>query len=458
VQNNDDSGPGSLRNVVFNAGTGDVVVFKPGFADHPLFNSGMEIPITVNLTIRGNGVGTTTVDANGFGRIFSVYASNSLTLEDLTVTQGQAPSGNFNGGGVGLGGSGEDGGAIIAATGSTLSLTRVAIKDSRAGGAGDGTNTGGLGGDGGAIYSAGATTITDSTISGNEAGKGGHGGIDGRSGGLGGGVFVASPGNLTLVRSTLTDNDAGGGGTGGATGTGGDGGGGGAVFAQGGSFNSENSTVFNNRSGTGATGGGGGPVGDGEDGHGGGINDSSSSPGTLINTTLTDNSSGAETGGGLFGGGPAAITVRNSIIADNLGAPGDENCDGMISDGANNIEFPFGGGCPNSFGTGNPQLAASLAGNGGPTQTLAPGAGSAALDAVPTGACTNIVSGPLSTDQRGLPRPSGTSCDIGAFEVQVPAAPPAASPPAATKKKCKKGHKRKKVHGKIKCVKKKRKR
>lgn len=56
--------------------------------------------------------------------------------------------------------------------------------------------------------------------------------------------------------------------------------------------------------------------------------------------------------------------------------------------------------------------------NGGPTKTQALGAGSAAIDA---GA------GCAATDQRGLARPSGPACDIGAYEVTPPAVTAAAA-------------------------------
>ena len=50
--------------------------------------------------------------------------------------------------------------------------------------------------------------------------------------------------------------------------------------------------------------------------------------------------------------------------------------------------------------------------NGGPTMTHALGAGSVAIDVIPADACE------VDEDQRGEPRPGGTMCDVGAFEVQ----------------------------------------
>jgi hypothetical protein len=50
-----------------------------------------------------------------------------------------------------------------------------------------------------------------------------------------------------------------------------------------------------------------------------------------------------------------------------------------------------------------------LADNGGPTLTHALLAGSAAIDAANTTVCP-------ATDQRGVARPQGAGCDVGAFE------------------------------------------
>ena len=62
--------------------------------------------------------------------------------------------------------------------------------------------------------------------------------------------------------------------------------------------------------------------------------------------------------------------------------------------------------------------------NGGPTKTHAIGAGSAAIDAADDTAKDPGADGvfgtgddvPLTTDQRGYPRPVGAHLDIGAFE------------------------------------------
>jgi hypothetical protein len=66
-----------------------------------------------------------------------------------------------------------------------------------------------------------------------------------------------------------------------------------------------------------------------------------------------------------------------------------------------------------------------LQNNGGPTQTIALLPTSPAVNAIPARYCTAIDGvTPIATDQRGLPRPQGPACDIGAYEylaITVPA-------------------------------------
>jgi hypothetical protein len=68
-----------------------------------------------------------------------------------------------------------------------------------------------------------------------------------------------------------------------------------------------------------------------------------------------------------------------------------------------------------SYGTGAANFG-PLAYNGGPTQTHALLSGSAAVDAGNLGGCTDNVGALLTRDQRGVKRPYGPRCDLGAFE------------------------------------------
>jgi hypothetical protein len=87
------------------------------------------------------------------------------------------------------------------------------------------------------------------------------------------------------------------------------------------------------------------------------------------------------------------------------------NCDGAVTDRGHNLEFPASG-CPGKVA--NPRLG-PLQDNGGPAPTIALGSGSAALDAIPVN-----VSGCTNTDERGVRRPQGRACDIGAYEREAP--------------------------------------
>jgi hypothetical protein len=141
---------------------------------------------------------------------------------------------------------------------------------------------------------------------------------------------------------------------------------------------------------------------------------------TLINSTLTRNTThqGADlqTDGGT-------LTIRSSLIAGDCSADPSGSPD--VASVGHNIESP-GDTCGFDQSTDQVNVTAEqlalgpLQDNGGPTETHALGAGSMAIDAIPEGDCVDADGQPLTTDQRGEPRPEtgGTMCDVGAFEVQ----------------------------------------
>jgi hypothetical protein len=69
----------------------------------------------------------------------------------------------------------------------------------------------------------------------------------------------------------------------------------------------------------------------------------------------------------------------------------------------------------NPGGIHDPQLATTLAANGGSGLTLMPQPGSPLIDPAPGGSCNGA-----TIDQRGFARPQGALCDIGAVEVRGP--------------------------------------
>jgi CSLREA domain-containing protein len=131
--------------------------------------------------------------------------------------------------------------------------------------------------------------------------------------------------------------------------------------------------------------------------------------------TVTGNQA-ATTGGVRAPGTVAELHVRGSIIAGNSANLGGDDCGGTVLSAGYNL-FAADGGCETvaTDRTGDPMLGA-LADNGGPTRTHALDATSPAVDAVPGGECVDVTGGPVTQDQRGVPRPQGTACDIGAFE------------------------------------------
>jgi hypothetical protein len=130
------------------------------------------------------------------------------------------------------------------------------------------------------------------------------------------------------------------------------------------------------------------------------MNASSGTTGTVL--------AGTPAAPAAFGGILAALgaVVANTIVSGNAST----QCGGA-TDGGHNISFPDSG-CPGE--NADPKLG-SLADNGGPTRTHALMAGSPALGGIPAAGA-----GCTATDQRGIARPQGSACDIGAYEQAPP--------------------------------------
>jgi hypothetical protein len=427
-------------------------------------------PTVTNLTIIGAAESSTTIDAGQLSnRVFQISNGATVTLRNLTIANASAPGGSSGSAGS-AGQPGSNGGAIL--NQGTLSGIDAAITNSHAGNGGaggaaasaSGGGDGGAGGAGGAIYNTGSVTLNGATIGNNTAGDGGAGGAgaqaaagtnggNGGAAGTGGGIENAG-GTLTVTSSTIRGNTAGngaGGGNGGSGtttnggngGNGGVAGAGGGIWTDGGSLSVTNVTLASNAAGGGGAGGGGGPGtttgGDGGNGgaggNGGGVGASAPSSAGLLQVTGAGNSAGAGGAAGGAGTGPTAgtagtagaagstggvfdqgssITLRNSLLALNGGG----NCSGTVLDGGFNLGFGDSS-CPATFSSGDPNLG-PLQNNGGPAPTISLQTGSAAINQIPASGANCP-----ATDERGVPRPSGSSsskCDIGAYEVTGPVA------------------------------------
>lgn len=375
-----------------------------------------------------------------------ILVSGILEMNDVLVT-GNLVVGGTDSSSNGNPGDAAQGGGIEFAPGAPAgsSIVNSAITDNSAtGGNGGNSVAAGAGagalGRGGAInYEAsGPLELDNTTLSGNSA-IGGNGGTKsggtGGGGGRGWGGAISDYGGLTAKGDTFSANTASGGTSGGSGAVGGTSSGG-AIQSQEYPETIVNSTFFDNRS------VGGSAVGNGTAGTGlGGGLEINGSTATLSLASDTFDSNQADQAANLYvyvGGNnpPYPFTIHDTILAG--GSPHSCQIKSPPASESNNLEDDAAGSC--AFTAANhdlvgasPELQGALSSNGGPTQTLAPAPGSPVLGA--GGSCPDPTSAPpnqpLTTDQRGEPRPN--PCDIGAFQSQAPRnlTPPAVSGRAA---------------------------
>jgi len=388
VTNNHDSGPGSLRAMIASANSGDTITFMPGLASPIILTSG-QLSIVYNLTISGPGASVLAISGGNASRVFAISPGITAAISGLTIRDGYSGNlggGIYNGFGASLtvtnstlsGNHAENGGGISNQFGASLTLTNSTLSGNSA--AGDISNGGG-----GGILNSGPLTVTNSTLSGNSATSSG-GGIDNYD-------------SLTVINSTLSGNTV-------------PGGSGGGIANEAQSMTVINSTLFGNVA-----------------AYGGAIYNLGGI--TVTNSTLSGNSAnGSEAlftsgGGGIANGGIA--TLKNTLLAGN---PVGGNCvdpfNSVFSAGHN---LSDDASCASALAQVGDRTSApagfdgSLMDNGGPTQTIALLPTSNAVDAIPVSPinyCTlanDITVAPVGTDQRGVSRPQGSACDIGAYEL-----------------------------------------
>ncbi len=352
-----------------------------------LTSTGPTLCLSKDIALVGAGVAETILDANepagltsAAHPVFIVNWGTVTSMEGLTVTKGNWTAGAvflLTGGGIWNGG--------------TLTLTDVAVTDNYGRIGGGIMNRGTLtlqrvqlarntGTEGGGVYNyeGGAVTASDTEASFNNVSNIG-------------GAFNNANGTMTIVNSTLHDNDArNGGGLGAGTFT---------------TTTLINTTISGNRA-----------------FDGGGIQSSGTL--TLRSCTVTANTAqwasdpGRGSGGGISAG---ATTVSNSILAGNFDVDGKPDCNASLnSEGHNLIENTTGcaiSGPQTGDLTGVSAQLGALAVNGGPAPTHVPEPDSPAIDGGDPAAPGSGAPACPAADQRGLLRPTGVSCDIGAVEV-----------------------------------------
>jgi hypothetical protein len=469
---------GSLRYAITNAVDNDTIMFG---VTGTINLTGALPGLAHSISIEGPGADQLTVrrDIGGYYRIFTVGFGSMVSIDGLTISNGEVygdyGGGIYNGGTLTVsnstlsGNTSDYGGGIfnhgtLTVTGSTLSGNFASGYDFDNGGGGiynyegmltvsNSTLSGNSATDGGGgIYNSyGTLTVSNSTLSGNSADHGGgisnyagmltvsNSTLSGNSASEGGGISNYY-GTLTVSNSTLSGNSA-------------PNGRGGGISNYSGTLTVSNSTLSGN-SAAGVNDGGGGIYNFGTltvsnstlSGNstagvfckGGGIN--SSGPATLTNVTVTSNRATSSVGGGLYVYAGAPVLLHNTLIAGNFrGATGTTRDDvhgalnlsgdyNLIGDGTGMTGLSNGvnGDLVGSAAAPIDPLLGPLQDNGGPTQTMALRAGSPALNA---GNPSQLG----TPDQRGVVRAGGVNigayqASASAFVLTVPASVAAGTP------------------------------
>ena len=352
--------------------------------------------IVINNGVILDGEGKLTVDGNDDHRVLSVVSGITAELVGMTI------SGGYDSGGGGILNEG-----TLTITNSIVESNREADRPQTVGG-------------GGGIFNSGTLAVVNSVVRDNRAFSFEGSGIystgtmmlntSGVSGNSGFESSVYSIGTLTLIDSYVSDNGA-------ADDD--------AIKASG-TLTLINSAVVNNDVYVGVTASGTMTV----------INSTVDGgrnqwPAiahrdgtlTLINSTIgLFNPNSAN----LFGTiNSSKMVVSNSLVlGSNVSDIGGPTCSiGSVTSRGGNIESPTNdcGLTPPTDLVGVTASALNLgplADHGGPTMTYSLLIPSVAIDRVPVPMCVDPDGNPLTTDQRGQPRPAGLACDAGAFEVQ----------------------------------------
>lgn len=151
-------------------------------------------------------------------------------------------------------------------------------------------------------------------------------------------------------------------------------------------------------------------------GNGGALAVANGAPLTIASATFAGNHAGFN-GGAIAG---KTITLRNTLFANNTtdwSIKIMQHCTDALTDAGGNMQYPNRNpnqsyfnetNCTASLTVADPRLAA-LADNGGPARTHALPPDSPAVDA-------GVAAGCPAADARGVARPQGPRCDIGAYE------------------------------------------
>lgn len=378
VSSTADSGPGSLREALARASSGDTIRFAPSiWGDTILLNS--ELVVCGDIVLMGPGRDQLAISGQNQTRIVRTIHRHTVEIRGLSLLHGSTPPGEDGGAVlnrshltlrdcyVGFCFADDDGGALSNEDSATVLLDSCHFEQNI------------CGDDGGALRNpsgAGTMTIQACFLEDNQSPSNGG--------------ALSNGGTATIRASTFYRNSAGSNG--------------GAIRSFGGIVDVENSTFYGNLAGN----------------RGGCI--STTADMDLRYCTLVENTA-ASLGGGIRLLGGSTVLLQNSLVAYNQGSAEHDvslSSGGFASAGTNLIRDTTGSGWAPATGdllgsTAMPfePLLDSLGDNGGGTPTVALRCMSPAHEA---GTATGLP----ALDQRGLPRVSGAAPDIGAYEQQGP--------------------------------------
>ncbi|MEZ4638583.1 MAG: S8 family serine peptidase [Caldilineaceae bacterium] len=411
-----------------------IVLTTTGTAEDAALSGDLDLLSTLTID-GGDGV---IIDGNDADRVFDIHAGAHITITHVTVRHGRGETGD-SGGGLRVRGrltlgdsivSGNWGGGVANLSGITV-ITNTQIVSNVMGYGVSNQIQGGLTVDGGrvahnergGVYNA----LSTATLIGVEIAHNSGSGVHNEG---------ASIARVTLSASTVMSNSA-------ESGAG--------VFNQG--VGAQMGIVRTRFSGNVASSSGGGIFNNGtlsvasstldhnRARAGGGLHHFGGTL-TLTNDTFSTNRA-ADNGGSLYAGGAAtirnvtflggeaggdggnlfidegAVSIGAAIVSDAASGDNCVNSGGAVTSLGYNLEstdtcgFNAAGDLPNHDAKLGP-----LADNGGDTPTHLPADDSPALDQIPAG--VNRCGESINSDQRGVTRPQGTGCDIGAVEMAVP--------------------------------------
>jgi hypothetical protein len=238
VLNTNDKGPGSLRDTITKAKSGDTIVFAASLDGQTITLTSDQLTINKSLDIEGPGASLLAISGNDTSRVFDIPEGLTVTIAGLTITHGRAlgggasPQGAGGGGGilnvgstltlandvlssnVSLGNDYEaQGGGISNLNGATVNVSDSTFLDNRA----DGRSKHAVFAEGGALFSsygvtggANRATVSRCTFIGNQAIASNLGGPNTTDKGIanGGALHNEGASTLTVENSTFIGNQA----------------------------------------------------------------------------------------------------------------------------------------------------------------------------------------------------------------------------------------------------------